>query len=68
MAVHLEAERGLDSISNTLFLFLFSFFRGAFMRFGGEYCYECLFKVSGVNNMVPGLVIKQEEEEGKVSC
>lgn len=33
------------------------------MKFIGEYCYECLFKVSGVNDndMVPGLVIKQEE-------
>lgn len=31
------------------------------MKFIGEYCYECLFEVPGVNDMVPGLVIKQEE-------
>lgn len=52
----------LDSISNKLFFFFF-LFRGAFMNFVGEYCYECLFKVPGVNDndMVPGLVIRQEE-------
>lgn len=36
----------LDRISNKLFLFFF-FFRGAFIRFIGEYYYECLFKVAG---------------------
>lgn len=36
-------------------------FSGAFIRFGGEYCYECLFKIPGANDLVPELVTKQEE-------
>lgn len=55
--VDLTSLGRLDRISNTLFFF----FRGAFMKFGGEYYYECLGKVPGVNDIVPGLVIKQEE-------
>lgn len=64
MVVDLEAERGLDRISNTL---SFSFF------FGGRLSDLAVNTITNASlkqlvQQSGRLVIKQEEGEGKVSC